>query len=184
MLRTLVGPFAALAIATTAACTDATGTVQGGELLITDPCSTDAPSTWTSLYTCYFGPSGVASCTAQTSCHGASSQLGSQVSGFVCGGSKASCWQGMTQQVDGGLFPPIVCLSALGCSGGVSDPTKTTLWGDLHQSSASNGQLDNMPCGDPAGTPIPCHADTATYTFTSDDLARISSWITQGGQDN
>jgi hypothetical protein len=170
----------------TSGCTDATGFVQGGQSLTS---AEGGAPTWTGLYADYFGPSGQASCTAQSSCHGAASELGAQTSGFVCGATKESCWQGMTQGiVDGGFFCPIVCIGGdaggAGCPQNTSfacptDPTQQSLYTDLHKGQASG--LNNMPCG---GNLATCPSSESTYTFTSDDLARISTWIQQGAQDN
>jgi hypothetical protein len=159
--------------ATLVSCTDATGSVQGGDPVFGGQ-DGGGGTTWTSLYASFFGPSGTASCSAQASCHGGPDGSGSQTSGFICGADKHACWRGMTQGVPpdaGGVFPPIVPATAS------QDPTQTQLWGALHKQEASG--LNNMPCGDPV-----CHPATSTYTFTSDDLARISTWIAQGAQDN
>ena len=179
MNRLAATPLAALAIAVVAAaCAQATGQVEGGDLLVVDPCATSAP-TWTYLYTCLFGPTGKASCASLGSCHGGPQQSGALMSGYVCGTTKESCRDGMLYGEEAGLFAPIVCMQSLGCTSlPVSDPTKTTLWSSLH--TASSKLQDNMPCGDP---PV-CHPDTATYTFTSDDLTQIETWIQQGAQDN
>ena len=173
----------------TTGCDDATGFVQGGEALTSEAGCTP---TWTGLYATYFGPSGQASCTAQSSCHGAASQSGAQTSGFVCGATKESCWEGMTRGINpvdaGGVFCPIVCVEAdaggAGCPQNSTfacptDPTQQSLYTDLHKAKASG--LNNMPCG---GNLIECPASGSTYTFTSDDLACISTWIQQGAQDN
>jgi len=154
------------------ACTDATGSVQGGDPVFGG--QGGGGTTWTSLYASFFGPSGTASCSAQASCHGTVDGSGAQTSGFVCGASKDECWRGMTQGIPpdaGGIFKAIVPADA------AQDPTQTQLWQGLHKQEASG--LNNMPCGDPS-----CRAATSTYTFTSDDLARISTWIQQGAQDN
>jgi hypothetical protein len=189
LLRALsAAPLAGLLL--TARCTDATGYVQGGQSLTSE--EGGAP-TWTGLYTDYFGPSGQASCTAQSSCHGDATQSGAQTSGFVCGSTKEECWQGITQGIPPppagqGVFCPIVCISGdaggMGCPQNTSfacpsDPTQQSLYTDIHK--ASGGGLNNMPCG---GNLVECPASGATYTFTSDDLARISTWIQQGAQDN
>ena len=172
----------------TMGCDDAAGSVQGGEALTSDE---GGAATWTSLYADYFGPSGQASCTAQPSCHGTASQLGSQTSGFVCGATKESCWEGMTMGINpvdaGGVFCPIVCIggdAGVGCPQNTAfacptDPTQQSLYADLHKAQSSG--LNNMPCG---GNLMECLASGSTYTFTSSDLARISTWIQQGAQDN
>jgi hypothetical protein len=78
-------------------------------------------------------------------------------------------------------------------------PTKMPLYLALHQASSSTDNplcsdghktitySCNMPCGDPAppgSTTLGCTQQAATYTFTQDDLSRISTWIQQGAQYN
>ena len=182
MLRLLRrgAPAAALvAVVLASGCSDATGTVRGGEALLTGT-SSGAP-TWTALYGDLFGPGGQASCTAQSTCHGVSTTKAAGISGFVCGLSKETCWKGM---------------NALASAGNPSDPTTTPLYLSLHQASTSSDNAlcnhnviysCNMPCGDPVlqpGDQPGCHTQSGTYTFTSDDLTRISTWIRQGAQDN
>jgi len=345
----------------TARCTDATGVVRGGQPLIASN-DDGGTTTFTSLYADFFGPSGQASCTAQSICHVSPTTTGAQTSGFNCGSSKEACWELMTMGInpyltgtctpaggklvcargvcngstcgspgsttscktdgactsgwcnesaagaDGGVAPscapklgdgvaipkdpphtsptldgtctaaaaalvclsgvcdpkdnacgyadgdgpctssgatavcrsgactaagvcapaaacaisadcpagnwcdeskgtclpalgdgvtipnlvgvfcPIVCISAdaggAGCPQNMSfacpsDPTQQSLYADLHKTSG--GGLNNMPCG---GNLVECPASGSTYTFTSDDLARISTWIQQGAQDN
>jgi hypothetical protein len=67
--------------------------------------------------------------------------------------------------------------------GGTSDPTTTNLWATLHSASSSctSPTCNNMPCGNLGQN---CLNGTGAYTFTSDDLARISAWIKEGAQDN
>lgn len=74
-------------------------------------------------------------------------------------------------------YPPIVP------TGGASDPTANYLWPALHTASASCSRVlcDNMPCGNLGQN---CPKGTGAYTFTPDDLARISAWIKEGAQDN
>ncbi|MGH7294809.1 MAG: hypothetical protein ACRELB_07750, partial [Polyangiaceae bacterium] len=203
-----------LVLAWALGCDQATGTVRGGQALIQAPtgCAASCVSpTWSCLYDSCFGPSGQASCsTAQGSCHADGSQTGSQISGFVCGGTKDSCWQGLVFGIPGSFPPVLPCLSQVAdgdggdgaagddagttttvneCDAGAVDPTTTAFYRALHQPSSSSdntlcsGNITfdcNMPCGDP----IACHAQVATYTFTPDDLARISAWIEQGAPDN
>jgi hypothetical protein len=177
-----------LALLVLCGCADATGSVSGGGPLLSTPDAGGAGDTWTDLYADFFGPAGQASCTAQTGCHGLASESGAQISGFVCGNSKDACWSGMTIGIPadaGGIFPPIV-------TAGASDPTKTQLYQALHQPAASTsntlcaaaGGNPGFACNMPCGNSTSCTAQGATYTFTSDDLARISAWIQQGAQDN
>lgn len=172
----------ALVLLALAGCDSASGTVSGGEALVSEPDS-GGGTTFTALYADFFGPSGKTSCTAQSTCHGDANQNGAQISGFVCGTSKEACWQSMTQASDTDLFPPIV-------TPGVTDPKATVLYKCLHQPASSSDNsicsksqtaIDcNMPCGDPPT----CTVGAAVYTFTADDLARITTWIQQGAQDN
>ncbi len=182
MRRPLLALLPAAAVVLGAACTDATGAVQGGEPLQEAASLGEGGSggtTWTSLYQDYFGPSGSAGCAASAQCHQSASGIGAQTSGFVCGASKDECWQGMTQGIGldaGGLFCPIVCLGTCAQTSQAcpTDPTQQQLWSGLHKSGG--GGLNNMPCGNPTI----CSASASTYTFTSDDLARIQAWIQAG----
>jgi hypothetical protein len=174
MRRLTLACLAPTALVLASGCTDATGSLKGGDLqLVVQPCGT----TWTALYDGYFGPAGQASCAPgnQSSCHGDPNQLGAQTSGFVCGATKDTCWQGMTQGIPpdaGGFFPPI-----LPPDGG--DPGASQLLTGLHKTVSTTG-LNNMPCGDP---PI-CHPGNATYTFTPEDVACITTWAQQGALNN
>jgi hypothetical protein len=218
-------------LALVAACAfgcDATGGEQGGQALAPDPC--DAANkdggghTWTDLYTCYFGPTGKANCSAQAGCHVTPNTVAASIGGFVCGATKDDCWFGMTHPIyvveQGGqaLTPLELCdagASAIDGScplppadagpdaapictcypspanvylpivptGGTGDPTATYLWSALHvpTSTCTKGLCNNMPCGNLGQA---CPKGTGAYTFTPDDLARISAWIKEGAQDN
>jgi hypothetical protein len=167
-------PLASLALM---ACSDATGGVPGGEPLAVDPCAASLASgsghRWQDLYTCYFGPSGKASCASQGVCHGAPDQAGAQLSGFVCGPSRDACWQGIT---------PIASLLPHS-----TDGTQTVLYGSLRKQDGTG----LMPCTPisrslpDGGTTTTCGTSSAgNYVFTPDDLARIVAWIQEGAQDN
>jgi hypothetical protein len=217
-------------IALVAACAcgcDATGGEQGGQAFAPDPCdATKGGHTWTDLYTCYFGPTGKANCSAQSACHVNANSLAAGISGFVCGNSKDDCWFGMThpfyvlQQGGQALSPLEPCdagASALDGScpmppadagpdaapyctcfpspsnpyvaivptGGTADVATTDLLIGLHGPSTTCPMdrvlCDNMPCGNLGQN---CPKGTSAYTFTSDDLTRISAWIKEGAQDN
>lgn len=81
-------------MAAAAACSSATGTVKGGEPAFdAAPPNVETPQleggagghTWTDLYRDYFGPTGVASCQGNGSCHGDPSQSGAlTLPHFVC----------------------------------------------------------------------------------------------------
>lgn len=175
MRRFDLAPLAVGVLLLASGCTDATGSVQGGEALTTQA-ATNCEPTWTSLYASYFGPTGQASCspTTQSSCHSVATELGAQTSGFVCGSTKDGCWQGMTVGIppaEGGFFPAILAPDA-------GDPTQSQLWLGIHK--ASGGGLNNMPCGNPTI----CTASVSAYTFTASDLACISTWAQQGAPNN
>lgn len=79
---------------------DASGGEQGGQPLAPDPCdATKGGHTWTDLYTCYFGPTGKANCSAQAGCHASANSPATAISGFVCGTTKEDCWFGMTHPI-------------------------------------------------------------------------------------
>jgi hypothetical protein len=154
-------------------CDGATGSIQGGQSL-----SSDTGSTWTDLYADYFGPGGSGSCSGQSYCHDTAAATGAMTSGFVCGPTQESCWEGMVfgipADAGGGIFPPLA--SSEGAQ----------LFSALHKTTSSGQDLDNMPCGAaPQGAEPPlCLSTNAAYAFTPADLARITSWIQQGAQDN
>jgi hypothetical protein len=166
-----------LAILGFCGCSDATGSVIGGDAisLSASSASSDAaidgasgvvpPHRWQDLYQSYFGLGAPASCAAASLCHGAPGDEGAIVSGYVCGMTKDSCWQGMTQIPEAGatMYTPLVASSS------TQDPMGTTLWSVLHKSPASG--LNNMPLA-------------GGYTFTQDDMTRIAAWIREGAQNN
>jgi hypothetical protein len=151
-------------------CSDATGVVRGGEPLVApgpaDPCvDGGTSSTWTDLYTCFFGPTGRASCSSQGTCHGDPSQTGALSSGFVCGTSKDECFKGMS---DGtycsvNTIPPCPIVPANGTSSFAST--------GLYRNLAKVGGGGNMP-------------QNGSYLFTKADLARIAQWITDGAKND
>jgi hypothetical protein len=172
---------------------DATGSAQGGDPLQASACGADAGNTWTDLYACYFGPTGKASCSAQGTCHNDCTGTGALTSGFVCGGTKESCYLGITTPNCCGTntSPPsdsgagdgaadagpieastaCVGFSLLVPAGGSSDPAGTTLETALR--GAPGVGLHNMP-----------NPNDPTYTFTAEDIARISDWIREGAPQN
>jgi hypothetical protein len=123
---------------------------------------------WQDLYRTYFGVNAQASCSQNPgACHRAVSDLGVATSGFVCGTTSDSCWQGMMQGQLG--HAPIV-------PAGATDATQTPLWAALNKGpstdgAASNAASNNMP-------------QNGSYTFSATDLARIRSWIQSGAPNN
>lgn len=114
---------------------------------------------WQDLYASYFGTTGQASCSQKPgACHGVASDLGVSTSGFVCGMTSDSCWQGVTHSIDThqALVPP-----------GVTDATQTILWAALYKGAPLGAAANNMP-------------QNLSYTFSASDLARIRAWIEKG----
>jgi hypothetical protein len=91
------------------------------------------------------------------------SDLGVATSGFVCGITAESCWQGMTQAQAG--HPPLVP------RGGAADATTTPLWQALYKGPPAGTMSNNMP-------------QTLAFTFSTSDLAAIRGWIEAGAPDN
>jgi hypothetical protein len=112
---------------------------------------------WQDLYHCYFGPTGVANCSLNGSCHVA----GAGSAGiWTCGTTSAQCYAGM-------LSNPAMLVP----DGGAHDATQTLLYMSLRKSDGSASFLP-MPM-----TP-------ADVTFDTQDLARIDAWIMAGAPNN
>jgi hypothetical protein len=172
----LIGPVAFLAALVAPACSNATDEVVGGEPLPVianmAKCSAKGPacSTWSYLYDCYFGPVGIAGCSAQSQCHTSASGTGAQLGyGFVCGATAETCWQGMTG-MSGGL--PLASNAA--------DPTMSLLYTALHKSTVAKitALSNNMPLMNPMNTTVPA------FTFQPADLDCITGWIAAGAKND
>jgi hypothetical protein len=148
--------------------TDAAGTVRGGDSLLFDPCSGDGGGPqWRDLYQCYFGPNG-AGC-GGTNCHGSVDDDGTESSGFLCGPTADSCWQGMTQANPNYPVPIAIV------PGGHTDAADTPLWMALRKPNPPTIPIpgtNNMPY-----MPV-------TYVFTQASLDRIQTWILDGAPNN
>jgi hypothetical protein len=131
--------------------TGSTGTSEGG------PMEAAAPTTWTELYASYFGPSGVASCAGNGTCHGDMSQLGYMSSGFLCPNDQTQCYSGFVGPSAGLLVPP-------GAFDGMY------IYKVLRKTVGTN-----------LGTPMP---KSPPYAFTPADLDKLQSWITAGAMNN
>jgi hypothetical protein len=164
------------------ACSDATGSLVGGDPIDTGAPTTTTPSgdgggpttnvtsadcmpdgghagsTWTDLYACYFGPNAPDSCAGTgTNCHATSASAGGSFS-WVCGATQASCYTGMTS------YAP------LDPRAGMANPTMNHLYTVL--------------CGSPSGSglmPLGCLSGTV---MLSDDFTRIEQWIAAGAPNN
>lgn len=173
----LAGALLPLLVLATASCSDATGSVHGGELLVAPAvdCTQTGPacSTWSYLYACYFGPTASAhasGCSAQTQCHGAAKSTGAGASGFVCGATKDECYQGMRMS-DQQFLPTLVPSGAMNFKA-------TTLYQTLYKDGTDAGSAtNNMPVTTFGGPPV-------TPGFTPAEIACIGGWVTAGAPNN
>jgi hypothetical protein len=152
-------------------CSDASGSLQGGDLILDAGQPSVTPSddggtggtTWTSLYADFFGPSGSATCSGGA-CHDAT---GNGAVFWVCGADATSCWQGM---ITGGAYGSLVP------SGGAMDPTTTELYTVLCKADTSLCKAAaHTPCLMPQG---------CSHSFATTELGRIEAWIKAGAQNN
>jgi hypothetical protein len=111
-------------------------------------------STFADLYRDFFGPTGLASCSARSICH-VSGGTGAQTSGgYECVPDEPSCWASMT--------------STIVPEGGSATPEQTTLYLALRKAPPIHGS-----------GPMPRNS---SFAFCPDDLARITTWIEAGAQ--
>jgi hypothetical protein len=162
------------------ACADASDKVQGGDPLFDvaklgsmDGSVLDAPTacqpggangghSFTDLYACYFGPTGVVSCESQSTCHGAADEQGARSSKYVCAPTQGDCYQGM---LAGGLIAP----------GSMADPTMSLLYFVLCKFDPSSpSQFTGQ---------MPKNCPPATW-LKPGDLASIGAWIKEGAPNN
>jgi hypothetical protein len=163
-----------------AACTNASGTEDGGEVRLgptptqqaapedagEDACSNtgvDAGfgSGWSDLYRDYFGPppTGVASCAGTVgACHGEPSGMGAVSSNFVCAGGVQGCYAGITS--------PSAGLVTVGDT--TDDPTDSSLYAVLRK-ACIGGEMPKQP---------------ANFFFSAADMKRITDWIGAGAPNN
>lgn len=168
-------------------CAVASGEVTGGQPVFdsgstetdgsaggTSDAAADAPtgaSTWTALYTDYFGPTGIANCASLPTCHNSASSSGGMTSGFVCGTSKDECYMGMTVGIMcANAVPPCPIVQG-------TVPQMTGLYNNLHKVDANGKASGTMPLN---GATITAKG----YVFMPSDVARISAWISAGAQNN
>jgi hypothetical protein len=115
-------------------------------------------SRWQDLYACYFGPTGIANCAFNGSCH-----VDPPTNFWSCGTSKDSCYQGLTSS--GVFFVP---------DGGMMDPTTTSFYNAL-RTVDMNGVI--------GGGLMPGYPLDGVF-FTPDDMSRIAAWIKLGAPNN
>jgi hypothetical protein len=158
-------------LASSTGCTDATGEIIGGQPLFVegDDASDDAGpsecldagdrgsgSTFTDLYRDFFGPTGLASCTAMSACHISPMGRGYKNTHYTCSPDQSTCWMTMTTSI----VP----------SGGSATPETTTMYRALRKAPPI-----------PHSGPMPLGS---TFAFCPSDLQRIAEWIADGAQNN
>ena len=172
---------AASAVAIQATACDAPQSVQGGDTLFdagTLPqalppgcdagCLAQAPAnaTWTALYKDLFGPAGIGQCgdttrtgvNGTTSCHHAAGDNGAVASGFICGDTQQSCYDGITSPQANFIGQQVV----VACS-----PCGSYLTQVLRHDGG--GIMPYFP---------------ENVVFSDGDMARVSAWIAAGAQNN
>ena len=174
---------AASAVAIHATACDAPQTVQGGTLLFDaapEPapgcdsgCIPQAPAnaTWTALYKDLFGPAGIGQCgdatrTGQngtTSCHHDASGNGAQASGFICGDTQQSCYDGITSPQANFIGTQVV----VACS-----PCGSYLTQVLRHGDGDGGITGIMPFY------------PENVIFSDDDMNRVTAWIAAGAKND
>jgi hypothetical protein len=110
--------------------------------------------TWDSIYTGYFGPSGVASCSTGSTCHTSLDQSGGTASNFVCP-DKDACYASLMGN------------SHLIRAADVMDPAKTPFLAKLRQTTGSG----RMP-------------SSSKFVFQSGDIDVLEAWITKGAKND
>jgi hypothetical protein len=164
---------AGIALLLVSSCGDAPGNVQGGDPLFAPPYDCTNASTcgtWAHMYACYFGPSAPSNgCSGPGVCHATAAGSGVPFSGFVCGGTSASCWQGMMN-----ASPPLVSAASKSAKG---------LHAALYQPSVGppGTKGNNMPT---TGLNAPPYTSSTWMGFTKADIACIDVWAAAGVPNN
>jgi hypothetical protein len=164
-----------VALLASASCSDATGSLKGGEALLAPPadCTLTGPacSTWTHVYACYFGPNGKhGGCSSQGQCHGSAMGTGAVSSGFVCGTSQAECWKGMTMSTN--QFLPTLVRS------GVTNFKATYLYQSIYKDGTTpSSAANNMPVTTFGGPPF-------MPGFTPAELSCMDGWVSAGAKND
>ncbi len=167
-------------MATIAAACNASLTTTGGDPLFdAAPPSASAPdggdacvptdaqdSTWSSLYADFFGPTGTAQCgdttrsdgTSTSSCHHDATGNGALASGFICGDTSDSCYQGITSPSAQFAGERVVA---------ACQPSQSFLLTILRHDGG--GIMPLYP---------------ASVAFSDADMARVRAWIAAGAPQN
>ncbi len=130
--------------------------VDGGSAAVSAYCADAGDrgdgSTFADLYRDFFGPTGGASCSAQSICH-VDGGTGAQTSGgYICAPDQQACWSAMT--------------STIVPRGGSATPEETPLYKVLRKAPPT-----------PGSGPMPRNS---SFAFCPDDLKRIADWIAAG----
>lgn len=123
------------------------------------------PSTWTSLYADFFGPTGKASCAGDGFCHGGPTQEGAKSAFYVCD-SKDGCFASMRSKTGVNERD-----SNLVKDGDVADPKKAALFGVIRLTREDCTQSGFMPKRSP-------------FRFSREDVLRIQAWIAAGANND
>jgi hypothetical protein len=116
-------------------------------------------TTWSALYRDFFGPAATSSCAGNATCHDSASAPGATGShGYVCADQKG-CRSSMLSE-DAALVQP----------SDATAPEKSTLIQVLRRQT-SDGVVGSMP-------------KRSSFTFTSEQIARIETWIRNGAPDD
>jgi len=175
---------AASAVAIQATACDAPQNIQGGDTQFdaapapppgcdSGTCISGAPAnaTWTALYKDLFGPASIGQCGAPTrtgqngttNCHQKDGDNGAVSSGFICGDTQQSCYDGITSPNAAFIGQKVV----VACS-----PCGSYLTQVLRRSDGDGGITGIMPF----------YPENAV--FSDDDMARVTAWIAAGAQNN
>jgi hypothetical protein len=180
-MRLLAG-LSLLSALSLAACSDATGSLVGGDVTLASsttggdggsttgdggltyltslspacqPGAANGGNRWQDLFACYFGSTGVASCSLTSACHGTSTNPGAMSSNYVCATDSTACYTSMTS-VAANLVTP------------GTPAAQTTLYAVLRKTDGT-GTMPQAPI---------------TLVFQSGDMARIAAWITAGAKND
>lgn len=144
-------------------CGDASQTTSGGEPrfdaaaggsapLACEDKGTAGPSTWSSLYADYFGPTGKASCAGDGQCHGGADQPGAKATGYVCAPNASACYETVTK-------------SRIVVAGDTTTPPEQSLLHVVLRKCDGTGIMPKRP---------------ASVVFSPSDMERIHNWLRKG----
>jgi hypothetical protein len=135
------------------ACSSGDSSTGGGADAGAQPWLTIKP-TWDSIYTGYFGPAGVASCSTGSTCHTSLDQSGGTASNFVCP-DKDAC------------YTSLLGASHLIRAQDVMDPAKTPFLSKLRQTTGAGRMPSN-----------------SMFVFQTGDVDVLEAWIGNGAKND